>query len=291
MTDANRIFDWRLLRLHRDRAARGAAEPFLFREVALRLAERLMDVNRVFPLALDLGSRDGALAAALAETGRVDCLLRADPSPVWARRDGDGFSLACDPARLPFAEASFDLVVSGLLLHWTDDLPGALAGIRHVLKPDGLFLAALFADGTLAELKDCLLRAEIALSGGAAPRIAPLADLRALGGVLQTAGFALPVADREDITVWYQDPARLLEDLRAMGETAPFAAPFRRRPHRDLFSLALQMYRQDHADTAGRVPATFRLAWLHGWRPADSQPKALRPGSGKVSLATVLGMP
>lgn len=284
-------FDRRRLRLHRARAAAGfAAHDFLFREVADRLGDRLGDLTRRFPLALDLGCHGGATAAAALASGKIDEIIACDVAPAMARRAcaRTGMpGIAADEEALPFAPASFDLVLSNLSLHWVNDLPGALLQIRQILKPDGFFLAALFGAGSLAELGEAMIAAESAVLGGARPRLAPLADLRDLAGLLQRAGFALPVADLETITATYADPIALLADLRGMGESNLTAEPHPLR--RDLLTRMGEEYRRRFAAEDGRVPATFRIVFLAGWAPGEAQQKPLRPGSAKARLADALG--
>ncbi len=193
-------------------------------------------------------------------------------------------ALAMDEERLPFAPASFDLVVASLSLHWVNDLPGCLIQLRQALAPDGLLLASLPALGTLAELRDGLTQAESALTGGASPRVSPFADLRDCAALLQRAGFALPVADAEDITLLYANPLDLLRDLQAAGESNAVALRDTRIPPRALFPAALSALPvQD-----GRTRATLRLAMLTGWSPAPSQPQPLARGSGAIRLADAL---
>lgn len=283
-------FDRRRLRLHRDRAAPGwAKHDFLFKDVAERLAERVSDFARRFELALDLGCHGGELGRALAPTGKVDRLVQSDLSMAMLRRAAPegGLALVADEEILPFASRSLDLVMSNLSLHWVNDLPGALLQIRHALKPDGLFLAAMFGAGTLVELRDALAEAESEMSGGARPRVAPLPELRDAAGLLQRAGFALPVADHEIITVTYADPFRLLADLRGMGEASTLVSGGA-LSQRSLLRAA-ELYAGRHADAGGRIKATFRILFLAGWAPHDSQQKPLRPGSAKARLAEALG--
>ncbi len=195
MPDTLTVFDRRSVRLHRDRAAsKLPAHDFLLREIAHRLVDRLDDVRRKFPVALDLGCRHGHLAGELARRGGVRTLVHCDLSLAMVRRAA-GARLVADEEALPFAAASFDLVVSLLNLHWVNDLPGALLQIRQVLKADGLFLAAMFGGETLKELRRSLAEAEIGEEGGLSPRISPFAEVRDAGNLLQRAGFALPVAD------------------------------------------------------------------------------------------------
>lgn len=279
---APEIFDRRAVRHHRDRAAASvpAVEPLL-RDAAERLLDRLDDTTRRFERALDLGGR-GVVAPLLRARGieTVSC----DLSPAMAARAGRP-AVAADEEWLPFAPDSFDLAVASLSLHWVNDLPGALIQIRQALRPDGLLLASLPALGTLESLRVALAEAEAELRGGAAPRVSPFPDLRDCAGLLQRAGFALPVADVEDVTVLYADPLALLRDLRAAGETNATALRDRRTPPAALFPAALGGLPRGDGD---RVAATLRLAVLTGWAPGPGQPQPARRGSGQVSLASAL---
>ncbi len=296
MADPIRIFDRSLVRKHRDRAASGfAAHDFLIREVADRLSDRLNDVTRSFPTALDLGCHTGEMAQTLAGRGGIHTLVQADLSPAMAARAArvsipglTVHSLAADEEWLPFADASFDLVLSCLSLHWVNDLPGTLLQIRRVLKPDGLFLAAMLGGETLKELRHCLSEAEIAQEGGLSPRVSPFTDVRDLGGLLQRAGFTLPVVDADTIPVMYGDPMRLLADLRGMGETNAVAERRQSLTRRATLLHALQLYQTRFGNAQGRVPVTFQVMTLTAWAPHPSQPQALPPGAGQASLASVL---
>ncbi len=291
MTDELKLFDRALLRRRRDRAAPGLGRhDFLLREAGERLADRLPDIRRHFPLALDLGCRDGLLAEILAGRGGIERLIGSDPSFAMARRArmAEAAAVVAEEEALPFASESFDLVLSLLNLHWVGDLPGALLQIRRALKPDGLFLGVMFGLGTLGELRDCLLAAESEMRGGAGPRVSPFADLRDAAGLLQRAGFALPVADVETLTVTYPDALALMRDLRGMGEANALAARPQRFAGRELFARTAALYAERHADAAGRIPARFQLIFLTGWAPDDSQQKPLRPGSARHRLASAL---
>jgi SAM-dependent methyltransferase len=287
--DGARIFDRRLLARRRDRAAATAeAHDFLFAEAAERLLDRLDDVTHRFPTALDIGCRDGLIARRLRGRGGIRHLIQGDLSgAMLARARKHGSVVRLDEEMLPFAGESLDLVLANLCLHWVNDLPGALAQIRHALKPDGLFLAVIFGGGTLAELQECLMDAEIAETGGASPRVSPFADLRDAAGLLQRAGFALPVADAETLTVTYPDILRLMADLRGMGETNPLLDRLKRPTRRAVFAHAGALYQQRHGLPDGRIPASFRLLFLTGWSPHESQQKPARRGSGKASLVSV----
>ena len=291
MSDPVSIFDRPLLRKRRDRAAAAfAAHDFLVREVAERLADRLNDVTRSFPVALDLGCHTGELADTLDGRGGIETLIQADLSPAMATKAAANGrpSLAADEEWLPFADNSFDLVLSCLSLHWVNDLPGALVQIRRVLKPDGLFLAAMLGGETLAELRQCLSEAELAEEGGVSPRVSPMTDVRDMGRLMQRAGFALPVADADSVSVSYGDPMRLLADLRGMGETNAVALRRKTLTRRATLLHALGLYQTRFAAADGRIPVEFHLVNVTGWKPHPSQPQPLVPGSGHVSLSDVL---
>ena len=291
MSDPMNVFDRRLVRRHRDRAARGLdRHDFLFRETAERLADRLDDVARKFPTALDLGCHGGELAGVLGKRGGIETLVQADFSPAMARRAAAGGrpTVAADEECLPFAPRSFDLVLSNLSLHWVNDLPGALLQIRQCLKPDGLFLAAMLGGDTLGQLRQVLLEAELVTAGGAGPRISPFADLRDAGSLLQRAGFALPVVDADTLTVGYRDITTLMHDLRGMGE-ANATHSRALRLTRATLAQASDLYQKRFADPEGRLTASFQVVHLTAWAPHDSQQQALRPGSARSRLAEALG--
>lgn len=291
MSDIQRPFDRALVRRHRDRAA--AAWPghdFLVREVARRLAERLDDIRRSFPLALDLGCHGGELADAIAGRNDVACTFACDLSEPMARRaaEAGALPLVADEEALPFGQARFDLIASALSLHWVNDLPGALLQIRQALKPDGLFLAALLGGDTLAGLRAALVQADGETSGGAHPRVSPFADLRDAGGLLQRAGFALPVVDSDTIEVTYESALALMRDLRGMGESGALADGRKRFTRRDTLLRAAEIYAERFAAAEGRVSAGFQVLYLTAWAPDASQQKPLRPGSAAQRLAEAL---
>ncbi|MGE3622296.1 MAG: methyltransferase domain-containing protein [Bdellovibrionales bacterium] len=256
-----RVFDRSLLRTRRHRAADGfSAHSALFDEIAEQIVERLGDIKQTFHTALDLGAHRGALAAKLSERG-IPFVVAADISEKMLRRKP---AVAADEEILPFAPASFDLVVSNLSLHWTNDLPGALLQIRNVLRPGGLFLAALIGGNSLYELRTSLMEAELSITGGVSPRLSPTIDLPAGSALLQRAGFAMPVTDEEAVTLTYPDIFALMRDLRGMGETNTHAQRLRRPPPRRLFAEAGRLYRARFAGSDGRIPATFEIVFLHG---------------------------
>ncbi len=273
-------FDRHAVRLHRDRAAATTDDVAdILRDAADRLLDRLDDTTRTFTRALDVGGR-GIITPLLRDRGIET--FATDLSPAMAARSG-ALAVAADEEFLPFAPGRFDLIVANLSLHWVNDLPGALIQLRMALEPDGMFLASLPALGTLAELRTALTEAELALTGGASPRVSPFPDLRDCASLLQRAGFALPVADAEDITLAYANPLALLRDLRAAGETNAVALRSRRPPPRALLPMALG----ELPAHEGRHPITLRLAMLTGWSPAPSQPQPARRGSATVNLNDV----
>lgn len=282
------LFDRRAWRRHRERAAHHGWVDFLHVEIAERLTSRLDKIGRVFPAALDLGAHCGAVSRALAARPAIEFIATVEPALNFLGQPGS-FRVAADPELLPFRDHSFDLAVSSLALHWVSDLPGALSQLRRALKPDGLLLAAILGGGTLAELRIALIEAELAEEGGASPRVSPTADLSDAAALLQRAGFAMPVADADTITVTYPDILALMRDLRGMGETNALAARRRTISRRGTLVRAAAIYRDRYGRPDGRVPATFEIFYLTGWAPDASQPKPLKPGSASQRLATVLG--
>ena len=221
---------------------------------------------------------------------RIGTLIETDFSArMLAGRAG--LRVQVDEEALPFAPESLDLVVSTLALHWTNDLPGVLIQVRQALKPDGVFMAAIFGGATLTELRQALTAAEAELLGGAGPRVAPFADTFDAAGLLQRAGFALPVADTDRVTVRYDHPLKLIADLRAMGETNVLVERARRPQSRPELARACEIYAERFAEPDGRVTATFEILTLTGWAPHPDQQQPLRPGSAKVRLADALGVP
>lgn len=276
------VFDRAAHRRTRDRAAATVERVApVIADVAARLLDRLDDTTHRFAQALDIGGR-GVTAPMLRARGIE--VIACDLSTAMAARNS-GLCVNADEERMPFAPASFDLIVANLSLHFINDLPGALIQIRQCLRPDGLFLASVPALGSLAELRTALTEAEDQLTGGASPRVSPFPDLRDCAALLQRAGFALPVADAEEIALRYATPFKLLCDLRHAGETNAVAQRSRAVPARALFANALaSMTAHD-----GSLTTNLRVAMLTGWSPAPSQPKPLKPGSGQVSLARLLG--
>ncbi len=288
--DPAKIFDRALLTRRRDRFARSAeAHDFLLERVGCDLAERLAIVRRTFPLAVNIGAHHGLVSQRIRGIAGIERIIDMERSPALLSRC-QGLRVVADEEALPFADASLDLAVSGLALHLVNDLPGALLQIRRALKPDGLLLAALLGGGTLKELRQAWLAAEAEVTGGASPRVAPFADVRDLGALLQRAGFALPVVDSETVTVTYASPLALMQELRAMGASNMLEARRRHPVTRRLLERACEIYSDRFAAADGRVPATFDILTLTAWAPDESQPKPLQPGSAKARLADALGV-
>jgi SAM-dependent methyltransferase len=275
------IFDRTLLRARRARAAALGPATFLIDRVADDMAGRLAAVLRQFDIAADIGTPTDAVRRALA--GRVGTIVAADPMA-----SGGAFAVVADEEALPFRDGSLDLAVSALALQFVNDLPGTLVQIRRALKPDGLFLAAMVGGESLVELREAFARAESEIEGGVSPRVAPFADLRDLGALLQRAGFALPVTDIDRVTVRYATPLALMHDLRRMGAANALAERRRTPLQRATLRRLFEIYAERFADADGRIRATFEIVWLSGWAPHESQQKPLAPGSAKARLADAL---
>ena len=244
----------------------GADAMFLQAAAADDVHERLIEVNRTF-------------MAPVVVTGFPDAWSEWMPSATVIQ----------DDETLDLEEGAHDLVIHALSLHWADDPIGQLVQCRRALKPDGLLIATSFAGQTLHELRSVLAEAEVAQTGGLSPRILPMGEIRDLGGLLQRAGFALPVADTTPLTVTYDTPIHLMRDLRAMGEGNAMDQRQRAPTRRKIFAQAMQRYVETFAMDDGRVPATFEIATLTGWAPSETQQKPLRPGSATTRLADALG--
>lgn len=278
------LFDRALLRARRARAtARPGFPDFLHRLAAEEIAFRLSAMTRPFEHSAVVGPCPPAVAATLAAAPNLSRLAILDEAPSPAAQ------AVGEPDALPFASGSLDAILCPLGLELANDLPGALVQMRRALKPDGLLLAVLLGGGTLGELRQSWYAAESALGGGVSPRVAPFGDVRDLGGLLQRAGFALPVADSDRHTVRYPDALALMRDLKAMGLANPLAQRSRVPVTRTLLAQAAADYAARWSDADGRVRATFELVTLTAWAPADSQPKPLKPGSAAARLADALG--
>ena len=266
-TAAPILFDRALLRARMDRARRGGPATFLLDRVAEDMADRLLAVTRGF--------------SDVAEIWPPGELLR---TPVADRFKSIARVVFSEPETLPLKPESLDLAVSALALQFANDLPGVLSQIRRALKPDGLLLAAMVGGDTLTELRQSFAAAEAECEGGVSPRVAPFADLRDIGGLLQRAGLALPVTDVDRVVVRYDSAVALMQDLRRMGATNVLVERRRTPSRRTTLLRMAQIYSERFADADGRIRATFDVIWLSGWAPHESQPKPLRPGSAKASL-------
>jgi SAM-dependent methyltransferase len=281
------IFDRRLLRSRQRRARTLGPETFLIDKVAAELGERLAIVLRHFDRAVDLGTPTGSVRRVLAQSDKIGVIIAAESDA--AELDTTAPRVAADEEALPFADASLDLVVSALALQFVNDLPGTLIQIRRALKPDGLLLAALVGGESLTELRESFAAAESEIEGGISPRVAPFAELRELGALLQRAGFALPVVDSDRLTVRYESVFSLMRDLRCMGATNVLTERRRMPLRRATLQRMGEIYAERFADSDGRLRATFEIIWLSGWAPHDSQQKPLKPGSAGRRLADALG--
>jgi SAM-dependent methyltransferase len=284
MSSGSDIFDRRLLRLRRRRAGRSTPATFLLDRVAADLDERLSAVLRKFDVAVDLGTPSDAVRRVLAANKNIGTVIVAGLDSA-----DNHLRVTADEEALPFAAGSLDLVVSVLTLQFVNDLPGTLIQIRRALKPDGLFLAALVGGDSLTELRSAFAAAEAEVEGGISPRVAPFADVRELGNLLQRAGFALPVVDSDRVVVRYDSPLALMDDLRRMGATNILHERKRHPLKRATLARMAQIYVERFSDSDGRIRSTFEIVWLSGWVPHESQQKPLKPGSAAQRLADALG--
>jgi SAM-dependent methyltransferase len=266
-TAAPKLFDRALLRARMERARRGGPATFLLDRVREDFEERLQAVMRNFADIADVWTPDGLLRKPIAD--RFPSIRRIDPD---------------ESETLPLQPASLDLAVSALAFQFVNDLPGVLAQIRRALRPDGLLLAAMIGGDTLTELRQSFAAAEAECESGVSPRVAPFADLRDIGALLQRAGLALPVTDVDRVVVRYDSAFALMADIRRMGATN-ILIERRRAPTRRATMLRMaQIYGERFADADGRIRATFDVIWLSGWAPHESQQQPLKPGSAKASL-------
>lgn len=290
MAGAPQIFDTALLRRRRNRFAAGAtAHDFLLARVAEDFAERISIVRRTFQAAVNAGAYNGTLSRTLRKSANIATIIDVEASEkLLAQCDGPRVEAGIET--LPFAPESLDLIASGLAWQFVNDLPGMFAQARRALRPDGLLLAALLGGETLKELREAWLAAELEVLGGASPRVAPFADVRDLGGLLQRAGFALPVADNDVFQVMYKTPLALFKDLQGMAASNTLVERRRVPVTRGLLMRAAEIYAERFSLADGRVPATFEIITLTAWTPHESQQKPLRPGSAQQRLADALGV-
>ncbi|MEE7489932.1 methyltransferase domain-containing protein [Methylobacterium oryzae] len=278
------LFDTPLARRRLARAGRLGYPVFLLDRLAEDLDDRLGAVLRNFVSVLDLATPLPVATRPLAARYPAARHLRLASLP-----EPGGDLIVGDPEALPLATASLDLAVSLLALHAVNDLPGTLIQLRRALRPDGLFVGCLLGGATLTELRQSFAQAESEVEGGVSPRVAPFAAVREAGALLQRAGFALPVADTDTLTVRYADPFGLMRDLRAMGMTNVLTERRRTPLRRATLLRTAEIYAERFSDPDGRVRATFEVLWLSGWVPHETQQKPLRPGTAKTRLADALG--
>lgn len=289
MRQQSSLFDKQVLRLRRSRAAKTLMHhDFLLERVASDFAERLVVICRDFEMGAVIGAHTGRIAHHLRSLENVGDMLQTE-SDKWLARQLDGDRVVCDEELLPFADGSFDLIVSGLTLQLANDLPGALVQMARALRPDGLLMVALLGGETLWELRDAFVAAELEVKGGVTPRVAPFADIRELGSLLHRAGLALPVADRNVVTVTYSSPIALMHELRMMGATNVLHDRDKKWLNRATLERVLEIYSNKFSEESDRIRATFEIVTLTAWAPDSSQPKPLRPGSARARLADALG--
>lgn len=283
------LFNRALHRLRRDKAAATLHEvDFILQAAAERLADRLLDIDRRFPLAVDMGCHHGMLAQHLS-TAKVGQLVQCDLSPHLLQQAPSPLRLAVDEECLPFAENRISAIFSVLSLQWVNDLPGCLIQCQKALVPDGLFLAVMPGPHTLRELRESLVA--VSAERGLSPRISPFVEVRDAGNLLQRAGFALPVVDNELLTVTYAEPMKLLRELQQMGENNALCAQHKGMTAKDFWPQVLAYYQQHYANADGRLPVTVELVFLTGWKPHASQQQPAKRGSGQVNLTQLFGTP
>ena len=316
------IFNENVKYLQKERAAANADHSrkvdYLKDEVAQRLVDRLLDISREFPHVLDLGANscniaralskpplippeipDGTIEAKIPLSDRIHHLTSADIAPTMLHRD-DSLPAAAVPMTqeaipsletLSYEANTFDAVISSLSLHWVNDLPSALSSVNNILKPDAPFLAAMFGGDTLYELRSSLQLADLERRGGVSPHISPLADVRDIGNVLGRAGFKLLTVDVDDIIVEYPDTFALMTDVQAMGEGNAILKSMGGPIQRDVLLANEAIYRELHCNQGekDRIPATFRVIYMIGWKAGKSQPQPLERGSGSINIKDVLG--
>lgn len=288
MNEPHLLFDRKLLRARRDRFAPEIGDhEFLLAHVAREIAERVSLMLRSFPRALDLGAFRGLLGKTVAELPSVGEMIYAESAYELAALCPQP-AIVCDEDLLPLKEASLNLIVSGLALHRVNDLPGALVQIRRALCPDGLFMAGVLGARSLIELRQSLIEAEAEMEGGASPRISPFGDVRDYGALLQRAGFALPVADAEVLTVPYESPRELMREIRVLGGGNVLSERSKTPLSRRTLARAEGLYRERYPSKNGGISATFEIVYLTGWAPDPSQQKPLKPGSAAARLADAL---
>jgi len=289
MDNNQKLFDRNALRLNRSRASKAMpAHDFLFADVGHRLLDRLDMVKRTFPRILDLGCHTGHLKKLIRAKHGTECFVNCDPSAEMACAAGAP-NIVADEEGLPFADRSLDLVLSSLSLHWVNNLPLALAQILRCLRPDGLFLAAMFGGNTLSDLRQSLISATNSQGQKLFPRVSPFIELRELGNLIQQIGFAMPVIDVDHITVTYPNLKTLMTDLRGMGEANALNSRCKHFTPRAILQKAAAFYPPYTDGSTECIDAKFEVLYAMGWAPHPEQRQPLPPGAGKEKLEQVLG--
>ena len=280
-----RVFDRELIKSRRDKTAHNFHDyDFLVREVSNHLIDNLQDIKRSYNTILNMN----VSVDQLEEQFQESLIIHQDLSrPMLAQKSGK--RIQADEELFPFKNNSLELILSCLTLHWINDLPGTLKQIFNALKPDGLFLGAMFGGDTLNELRSAMMKAELEIRGGVSPHVSPFVDVRDAGALMQRAGFALPVVNTERITVTYSDAFALMKELKAMGENNALVNRYKGLSSKTMMMETAKIYHEQYANDKGRIPATFDIIYLQGWAPHESQQKPLKPGSAKMSLKDALG--
>ncbi len=287
MTNPPQLFDRALLRQRRKKAATTLENvDYLLEYVHEDLIDRLRVIMRSFPQTLNLGSHHGKLTSRLNDLNNISNVYSLDSVFEMVSKT-NALQIQGDEECIPIAAESLDLVVSALSLQFVNDLPGAFSQIRHCLKPDGAFIGALFGGESLAELRQVFLMAEEELYGGASPRIAPFVDVRDMGHLLQRAGFALPVTDRDVLKVRYTSATHLMKELQAMGMSNVMTDRSSSHNTKALFKRVNELYAEHYSEGDGKIYAHFELIYLMGWAPHPDQQKPLQPGSAAINLKDV----
>uniref|UniRef100_A0A8C8SLG8 Arginine-hydroxylase NDUFAF5, mitochondrial n=1 Tax=Pelusios castaneus TaxID=367368 RepID=A0A8C8SLG8_9SAUR len=289
VSGARSPFDRQLKRKQKNWAAlqpESAKYGYLREEVGSSLAERLFDITKTFPLALDVGCGSGYIAQHLTKE-TVQRLFQVDMAENALRNTVETeiptVSVVADEEFLPFKDDTFDLVVSSLSLHWVNDLPRAFKEIHQVLKPGGVFIGAMFGGETLYELRCSLQLAELEREGGFSPHISPFTDVNDLGHLLGRAAFNTVTLDTDEIQVNYPGMFEIMEDLQGMGESN---CSWNRKPmlHRETMLAAAAIYQEMYGSNDGSVPATFQIYYMIGWKFEESQARPAQRGSATVSF-------
>ena len=279
------LFNRSLIRKRRGLGARRPGEAFLYSRVAEDIIERVLDVNRDFSRSLLLGSQEISNELVKVTGKKLGHIVRGDHTKL-----STGLDLLCDEEALPFSEQSFDFIFSGLSLHSVNAIPKTLMDVKRFLRPDGLFICALFGGETLRELRHALYEAEDTVLGRVSPRVSPMVDVQQAARLLQKCSFKMPVVDRDLVNVSYRSLDGLFKDLKRMGERNALIERSRTATPKALFDKLNEIYRRDHTNALGKLNVGFDIIWMTGWTEHPDQQKPLKPGSAKSRLSDVLGV-